>query len=71
VFRLYADGNLVWESGLLAGHDARRDFECEVRGVDVLTLVAESQAPASVFRFAWGNLRLLPAAKAAHEAERR
>jgi len=71
LFRLYADGNLLWESGVLEGAGARREFECELHGADVLTLVGERQTPASVVRFAWGNLRLLPATKAVPGTERR
>lgn len=61
VFRLYGDGNLVWESGVLTGFGAPREFACEVRGVEVLTLVAESQAAADSVCFAWCNPRLLAA----------
>lgn len=69
IFRLYGDGNLVWESAPLTGHGTRREFECEVRGVEVLTLVAESPTPANVSRFAWGDLSLLPAEKTAVPAK--
>jgi hypothetical protein len=61
VFRLYGDGNLVWESGVLSGFGVPRELTCEVRGVEVLTLVAESQAAADSACFAWCNPRLLPA----------
>ena len=55
IFRVYGDGNLLWESGLLSGPGKHQEFQCDVRGVDVLTLVAESQSPASSSDFAWGD----------------
>ncbi|MCU0872654.1 MAG: NPCBM/NEW2 domain-containing protein, partial [Pirellulaceae bacterium] len=55
IFRVYGDGNLLWESGLLIGPGQQQRFQCDVRGVDVLTLVAESQSPASSSDFAWGD----------------
>lgn len=63
VFRLYGDGNLLWESELLAGFGAHRELACQVQGVEVLTLVAESQAAGEGACFAWGDLRLRPAEK--------
>jgi hypothetical protein len=72
VFLLYGDGNLMWQSGVLAELGARREFECEIRGVEVLTLVAESQTAANSPCFVWGDVRLLPAEnKAVPESEHR
>jgi len=59
VFRVYGDGNLLWESGPLTGRGEQRAFECSVAGVDVLTFVAESQSPANVSDLAWSDLTLL------------
>jgi hypothetical protein len=59
VFRVYGDGNLLWESGPLTGPGKRQPFECDVHGIDVLTLVAESQSPASISGFTWGDPTLL------------
>ena len=58
VFRVYGDGNLLWESGPLAGRGDHRAFECTVAGVDVLTFVAESQSPANISDLAWSDLKL-------------
>jgi hypothetical protein len=55
VFRVYGDGNLLWDSGLLSGLGKHQEFQCDVRGVDVLTLVAESESPSSISNFAWGD----------------
>ncbi len=63
VFRVYGDGNLLWDSGLLEGRGEHRAFECSVAGVDILTFVAESQSPAAVSELAWGDLRLFPDAE--------
>ncbi len=65
VFRVYGDGNLLWDSGPLSGPGERQPFECDVSGVDVLTLVAESQSSASISNFAWGDPTLLTVEKAA------
>lgn len=65
VFRVYGDGNLLWESELLTGSGRRQGFECDIRGVEVLTLVAESQSPANISNFAWCDPTLLPAEKTA------
>jgi len=58
VFRVYGDGNLLWESGPLTGRGEHRAFECSVVGVDVLTFVAESQSPANISDLAWSGLML-------------
>ena len=60
VCRVYGDGNLLWESGPLAGRGDHRAFACSVAGVDVLTFVAESQSPANISDLAWSDLKLFP-----------
>ena len=65
VFRVYGDGNLLWESGALTGSGQRQAYECDVSGIDVLTLVAESQSPASISNFAWVDPTLLAIQKTA------
>jgi hypothetical protein len=60
VFRVYGDGNLLWESGPLTGRGDHRAFACSVAGVDVLTFVAESQSPANISDLAWSDLKLFP-----------
>jgi len=63
VFRVYGDGNLLWESRPLTGRDDHQEFECRVAGVDVVTLVGESQSPANISDLAWAGLRLFSGAK--------
>jgi len=65
IFRMYGDGNLLWESELLSGPGKHQEFQCDVRGVDVLTLVAESESPASISNFAWGDPTLVGVEKTA------
>jgi hypothetical protein len=71
VFRVYGDGNLLWESEPLLGLGKRQAFECNITGVDVLTLVAESQSPASISNFAWGDPILLSGEKTGLEVQPR
>lgn len=61
VFRIYGDGNLLWESERLIGPGKCQPFQCSLRGVDVLTLTAESESPASLSNLAWGNPMLVAA----------
>jgi len=58
VLRIYGDGNLLWESDLLTGAGAVEQFEIEVKGIELLALTVESDSPAELSRFAWGNLEL-------------
>ncbi len=71
VFRVYGDGNLLWAAEPLAGSGDHRSFQCSVAGVDVLTLVAESQSPANVAGLAWGDLQLFPDSQAESPASAR
>lgn len=64
VFRIYGDGNLLWESERLIGPGKCQSFQCDLRGVDVLTLTAESESPASLSQLAWGNPTLVAASTA-------
>lgn len=57
VFRVYGDGNLLWESKRLVGRGAQQAFECRVAGVDLVTFVAESHSPARTSNLAWAGLR--------------
>lgn len=57
VFRVYGDGNLLWESKELVGRGAQQAFECRVAGVDLVTFVAESHSPANMSDLAWAGLR--------------
>lgn len=58
VFRIYGDGNLLWESDPQTGFGASRQFEVEVKGIEVLALMAESSSSSELSRFAWGDVEL-------------
>jgi hypothetical protein len=58
VFRIYGDGNLLWESDSPVGFGAVEQFEIDVKGIELLALTVESDSPAESSRFAWGNLEL-------------
>lgn len=58
VFRIYGDGNLLWESDRLSGRGAAQVLDIAVARSDLLALVCESESPAAVSAFAWGNLYL-------------
>ena len=58
-FRIYGDGNLLWESDLLVGCGANERFEIEVQGIQLVALVVESDVPAEIARFAWGDIELV------------
>ncbi|HPM79359.1 MAG TPA: NPCBM/NEW2 domain-containing protein [Candidatus Anammoximicrobium sp.] len=63
VFRVYGDGNLLWESKPLSGRGDHQTLECPVAGVDVLTFVAESRSPAAISDLAWADLKLFASLK--------
>lgn len=58
VFRIYGDGNLLWESNPQLGFGAAQYFEIEVKGIEVLSLTAESSSSSESSRFAWGDVKL-------------
>ena len=58
VFRIYGDSNLLWESEPLAGCGTAEQFEVQIKGIEVLALVAESSSPSEASRFAWGDVKL-------------
>jgi len=58
VFRIYGDGNLLWESDPLTGFGAAQQFEVEIKGIEVLALMAESSSSSELSRFAWGDVEL-------------
>lgn len=66
-FRIYGDGNLLWEDQSATAIDARQPVSCDVRGIAVLTLVAESESAPRRVRWAWGDLVLTPVTSAAHD----
>jgi len=63
VFRVYGDGNLLWESKPLSGRGDHQALDCTVAGVDVLTFVAESQSAAAISDLAWADLKLFASLK--------
>ncbi len=60
VFRIYGDGNLLWESEPQTGFGAAQQFEVDVKGIEVLSLAAESGSSSEMSRFAWGDVELKP-----------
>ncbi|MBC8874901.1 MAG: NPCBM/NEW2 domain-containing protein [Planctomycetes bacterium] len=58
VFRIYGDSNLLWESETLTGFGSAEQFEVQVKGIEVLALVAESSSSSEVSRLAWGDVEL-------------
>lgn len=59
-FRIYGDGNLLWDSGTLTGHGSSREFRLDVSRIGLLALVAESDSPESVSRLTWVDAELTP-----------
>jgi hypothetical protein len=59
VFRIYGDGNLLWDSEPLTASGSHQDFEVEIRGVDILALVAESDAPSEASRLVWVDVEVI------------
>lgn len=60
-FRIYADGNLLWDSGLIEGHGSSKPFDLDVAGIRLLVFVVESDVASAASPFAWANLQLAPA----------
>jgi hypothetical protein len=58
VFRIYGDGNLLWESDRLSGRGAAQVLDVAVARIDLLALVCESESAAAVSAVAWGDLQL-------------
>lgn len=58
IFRLYGDGNLLWESTKMSRFGAVEAFEVDVTDIVVVALVCESGAPIEHSRLAWANLVL-------------
>lgn len=59
-FRVYGDGNLLWDSELLEGYGTSRRLDIDVQGIRLVVLVVESDAPANISFFTWADLRLAP-----------
>jgi hypothetical protein len=57
-FRIYGDGNLLWDSGTLEGYGSSRPFDVAVVGLRQVALVVESDSPSDVSQFAWVDLQL-------------
>jgi hypothetical protein len=59
IFRIYGDGNLLWESEPLTGEGACEKFDADVAQLDILALVVESRSTSDVARPVWGDLQLV------------
>ncbi len=57
-FRVYGDGNLLWDSDLLEGFGASRRLDIDVQGIRLVVLVVESDSPSDISLFTWADLRL-------------
>jgi hypothetical protein len=58
-FRIYGDGNLLWDSGTLQGYGSSKQFDVAVKGLHQVVLVVESDSPSDVSLFAWVDLQLV------------
>lgn len=58
IFRIYGDGNLLWESDPLRGAGARQEIAAEIAGVKLLALTCEADGALPSASGAFGNLRL-------------
>ena len=60
IFRVLGDGKVLFDGGALTGQDPPRDVQVDVRGVKILTLVADYGDGLDVSDYAdWGGARLL------------
>ena len=60
VFRVFADGAMVYDSGVVTGSDAARTVDVDVTGVKELRLVAAPTADGLAYdHAAWGGARVL------------
>ena len=58
IFRIYGDGNLLWDTDTVSGHGASRTFELDVSNVDLLVLVVDSASSQRASPFAWAGVEL-------------
>jgi hypothetical protein len=63
-FHIYADGNLLWNSGPVEGFGSSKSFDVDVSGIRLLVFVVESDAVSAASPFAWADLQLVPASAA-------
>ncbi len=59
-FRIYGDGNLLWDSGPLQGYGNSKSFDLEIDGIRLLALVAESDVSSAASRCAWVDMQISP-----------
>lgn len=59
-FRVYGDGNLLWDSDLLEGYGSSSRLDIDVQGIRLVVLVVESHSPSDISLFTWADLRLAP-----------
>jgi hypothetical protein len=60
-FRIYGDGNLLWDSGTMQGYGSSKQFDVAVEGLHQVVLVVESDSPSDVSLFAWVDPQLVVA----------
>lgn len=67
IFRVFGDGKVLFDSGVLTGQDAPRDIKVGVTGVNTLTLIVDYGDGLDLSDHAdWGGVRLLkPAPRSA------
>lgn len=59
-FRVYGDGNLLWDSDLLEGYGSSSRLDIDIQGIRLVVLVVESNSPSDISLFTWADLRLAP-----------
>ena len=59
-FRVYGDGNLLWDSHLLEGYGSSSRLDIDIQGIRLVVLVVESDSPSDISLFTWADLRLAP-----------
>ncbi len=58
-FRVYGDGNLLWQSETLTAYGTSESFDVAIGGLQMVALVAESDASSEASPLVWTDLRVL------------
>ena len=58
-FRVYGDGNLLWQSETLTAYGTSESFDVAIGGLHMVSLVAESDASSEASPLVWTDLRVL------------
>jgi hypothetical protein len=61
VFRVYGDGNLLWESQPLQDQGSAQTFTVDLTGISVVAMAVESSDAQHAPDCVWGGLELEPA----------